>query len=821
MSELEGQKFAGFDILAKLGEGGMGAVYRAHQPLLDRLVALKVMAPQLSRDQAFVARFIREAASAAKFHHPNIVQVHTAGEADGHYYIAMEFVEGETLREHIQRFGKLDQQEAIAVTLYVAQGLQYAWHKAQLIHRDIKPDNIFLSCDGEVKVGDLGLAKSMTGEITEVTHTGLMVGSPHYMSPEQAKALKDIDFRADIYSLGCTLYQMLTGRTPFDADEFLPLVLKHLNEPAPNLRTFLPHCPAPLVALVNRMMAKDRELRHGSYGELIDELWSVSELPGPESSVPTGRTVRTRVPTAIRKALPPAPAPSPLKVLPAEHEPRAFTPDGTLIVPRPTDDEDSEVVSARRSGARRYAFLGLLLALVAVGLADWWYVEAGLNIFGSRPSQTLDLLPLIDPAKDSARIVPNGPTKKGAWERKDGRLIFKGDGGSGKVSPPVTLSTSNYEIEFDFARLSGAGRLHLALPLGDGRQLPVYLDAPGLKLINGQGTAMWPAKASSRGRVLVRLAMGGPGKDDHLVVHFNGQSLLDWRGNLGAFLNKTNKLDAPTAVVKQYTPSLFSQKDSYEIRAWKLRVFAGRAVIFRDDFFNQQVASLPAERQIEQVVSRLKQLNPGYDGEEKHVVKGGDIVALTIPPESMEPVFDLSPIRALTHLSKLVIACDYGAKADPKPTGKVNDLSALLGLPLMHLDCSGQPIHDITPLRNMPLKNLHLHGCRQIDDLSPLSGSKLLEWFCFVGTSVRDLSPLDGVPLQTLVCNTNLFATPANRALVYSMPTLKVLWAKPVAEFWKDFDAGKRIPHFHGECGDLSLPKERSAGKRKAADQGK
>ena len=285
MTLLAGNKFAGYDIVAELGRGGMGAVYKARQPLLDRFVALKVMSPQLGGDPNFVARFIREAASAAKLNHPNMVQIHTAGEQDGTYFIVMEFVEGRSLHDHIAARGRIEPDEAVAITVYVAQALEHAWNKAQLVHRDIKPANIFLSNAGEVKVGDLGLAKSLSAEVTEVTASGIVLGSPHWMAPEQAQGVKDIDFRADIYSLGCTLYQMLSGRTPYDADQTLALVLKHLNEPVPDLRTMAPSCPAPLAALVAKMMAKNRDERYPSYEALLGDLLAIHD--GFQSSAAT------------------------------------------------------------------------------------------------------------------------------------------------------------------------------------------------------------------------------------------------------------------------------------------------------------------------------------------------------------------------------------------------------------------------------------------------------------------------------------------------------------------------------------------------------
>jgi formylglycine-generating enzyme required for sulfatase activity/tRNA A-37 threonylcarbamoyl transferase component Bud32 len=321
VAELTGQTFAGFEVVAKLGQGGMGAVYKARQPLLDRFVALKVMSQQLSGDAGYVARFIREAASAAKLSHPNMVQVYSAGEQGGVYYIVMEFVEGESLHDRLLHTGHLDPIQAIAITLYVAQALQVAWNKAHLIHRDIKPDNIFLSKDGEVKVGDLGLAKSVTEGATEMTQSGVMMGSPHYMSPEQARASKETDFRTDIYSLGCTLYQLLTGTTPYQADDVVGLILKHVTEPTPDLQAILPSCPPALVALVGKMMAKDRNQRHASYEELVAELWQVSDVvqqalsaatavmtPIPAeaaaTSTPTVAKVGTLMPTVVRDSKP-------------------------------------------------------------------------------------------------------------------------------------------------------------------------------------------------------------------------------------------------------------------------------------------------------------------------------------------------------------------------------------------------------------------------------------------------------------------------------------------------------------------------------------
>ncbi|MCX6907936.1 MAG: serine/threonine-protein kinase [Verrucomicrobia bacterium] len=179
MTDLVGQTLGGYAVLEQLGAGGMGAVFKARQPVLDRIVALKVIAPQMAQDSSYIARFQHEAKSAARLNHPNIVQVYAAGEDSGTHFMVAEFVEGESLHERLHREGRMDPQEALATCVFVAEGLKHAWDEAQIIHRDIKPANIFLSNKGAVKVGDLGLAKSVAPDAgAALTQSGTTVGTP-------------------------------------------------------------------------------------------------------------------------------------------------------------------------------------------------------------------------------------------------------------------------------------------------------------------------------------------------------------------------------------------------------------------------------------------------------------------------------------------------------------------------------------------------------------------------------------------------------------------------------------------------------------------
>lgn len=268
MSSLEGQFIGEFKILTRIGQGGMGSVYLAEQASLNRRVAVKVLLPELAHDVEFPKRFKREAMIAASISHPGIVQVYGAGEVDSVYYIAMEYVDGESLQRRMEREGRIKPDDALGIVTQLARALDAAWQKARLIHRDVKPSNVLLSTDGEVKLADFGMARNADVEST-LTSTGMPIGTPLYISPEQARCHKDLDFSTDIYSLGCTLYHMLCGRAPYGGDGSFAVMLQHVTEPLPSILTHMPECPKSIVELLDRMLAKDPKERPASYPELI------------------------------------------------------------------------------------------------------------------------------------------------------------------------------------------------------------------------------------------------------------------------------------------------------------------------------------------------------------------------------------------------------------------------------------------------------------------------------------------------------------------------------------------------------------------------
>jgi serine/threonine-protein kinase len=266
---------SGYSIVRKLGEGGMGAVFLAKDDLLGRSVAIKVITDTGGDDLA-EARFLREARSMATADHPNIVRILSYGTADSRPYLVMDFVDGESMAEKLRRVKRLSVSDAMRSIRQVVEALSAAWQKG-IVHRDIKPSNILIDARGTVRVADFGLAKAVTAaDDHEITATGMMVGSPYYVAPEQASGLAT-DFRADIYSLGIVLYEMLTGERPFTGTNALSIAAKHLHAPLPSMRIKRADLPLAVVALVERMTAKDPQKRHASYALLLRDIDRVTD----------------------------------------------------------------------------------------------------------------------------------------------------------------------------------------------------------------------------------------------------------------------------------------------------------------------------------------------------------------------------------------------------------------------------------------------------------------------------------------------------------------------------------------------------------------
>jgi serine/threonine-protein kinase len=263
----------GYEIIERLGKGSMGLVFKARQTSVDRIVAVKVLLDTLAQNKEFIGRFQREAKIAARLQHNNIVNAIDAGEVEGHHYFVMEYVEGATIKDELDQKKIFDEKIALKIVMAVAEAMKHA-HQRGLIHRDIKPENVMLTKDGNVKLADLGLARLTADEKSAMAEAGMAIGTPYYISPEQVRGQIDVDIRADIYSLGATLYHMVTGRVPYPGETPQEVMKKHVDKnlqliPPDHINTRL---SSGLGVVVETMMAKNRDLRYRNPDDLLLDL---------------------------------------------------------------------------------------------------------------------------------------------------------------------------------------------------------------------------------------------------------------------------------------------------------------------------------------------------------------------------------------------------------------------------------------------------------------------------------------------------------------------------------------------------------------------
>lgn len=284
-----------YEILEKIGTGGMSDVYKAKDIKLNRYVAIKVLKQEFAENKNFVSKFRVEAQAAAGLMHPNIVNVYDVGEEDSIHYIVMELVEGITLKKYIEKKSRLSTKEAISIAIQVAMGIEAA-HNNHIIHRDIKPQNIIISKEGKVKVTDFGIAKAASSN----TITSNVMGSVHYTSPEQARGGFS-DEKSDIYSLGITLFEMLTGRVPFNGDTTVAIAIKQIQDEMPSPREFVPEVPVSVERIVLKCTQKSPDRRYQNMGDMIRDLKRSLITPDePFVEIDTGEAGKTRIVTDVR-----------------------------------------------------------------------------------------------------------------------------------------------------------------------------------------------------------------------------------------------------------------------------------------------------------------------------------------------------------------------------------------------------------------------------------------------------------------------------------------------------------------------------------------
>ena len=289
-----------YEIIKTIGEGGMANVYLANDYILERNVAIKVLRGDLSNDEKFIRRFKREALSVSNLSHPNIVEVYDVGEEEGNYYIVMEYIEGKTLKQQLQKRGALTLTEVLDIMSQLADGLSHA-HEAYIIHRDIKPQNIMIQDNGLIKITDFGIATAINS--TQLTQTNSVMGSVHYLPPEQASG-KGSTIKSDIYSLGVLMYELLAGSVPFKGDTAVEIALKHMKEKMPSIRKQNPTIPQSVENIILKATAKNPKNRYDTVREMYTDLQTAMERQNDKRIVyeyPENDLEETKVIAPVKK----------------------------------------------------------------------------------------------------------------------------------------------------------------------------------------------------------------------------------------------------------------------------------------------------------------------------------------------------------------------------------------------------------------------------------------------------------------------------------------------------------------------------------------
>jgi beta-lactam-binding protein with PASTA domain/predicted Ser/Thr protein kinase len=483
-----------YHIVRKLGAGGMADVYLAEDQELGRRVAIKILNGRHANDDQFIERFRREAKNAAALNHPNIVSIYDRGEAEDTYYIAMEYLDGRSIKELIVGHGPAPVDVAIEYARQILSALRFA-HRHGIVHRDIKPHNVLVDREGRIKVTDFGIARAGTSQMTE---TGSIVGTAQYLSPEQARG-SEVDQRSDLYSLGVVLYELLTGRTPFEGDTPVEIAMKHLSatpEPPSELRKDIPH---ELDLLVLRALAKDPEDRYQSADEMDADLERVSR--GAPVAAATVDTATQVIP--VSRAAEPAVAATVVAA------PRR----GTTDLPPPVAQEEEHEEAEPQRGRPLWPWLIALLFVIAAGVAGFfvWHQLSGtsatvpVDLYQGEPvSRAVNQI-------QAAHLVP--VVKKGSSEKYKAGIVFKQDPAAGShlaKSGTVTIWVSTGPPKIPLPDVRGQQWQQAKKTLTDLGFKPEEYIVPGKTKGQVTATDPPPGTAVQKGATVRVNVMSGP-----------------------------------------------------------------------------------------------------------------------------------------------------------------------------------------------------------------------------------------------------------------------------------------------------------------------
>ncbi len=789
-----GTTVGGFRIQRLLGRGGMGEVWLASQLSLERDVALKILPAQLGMNPDAAKRFLQEVRMLARLGHPNIVPAWEAGEDSGILFFAMAYVLGESLEARLQRQGAMPEPEALRLAAKVGGALAYAWNQHRLLHRDIKPSNILLDANGEPQVVDLGLAKSLTDSVN-LTVSGGVMGTPNYMSPEQARGNGEIDYRTDIYSLGMTLYHMVTGQVPFESPSPMETMRKQMMDPLPDPREFNASVSEPCVNLLETMLAKSPLARHETWEIVLEDLGCVAVGQSPSRMLGGA--------------------------------------GGSILMVRGKRARTAPVARGRAAGlegrpGKKNWFVplmagvaGVVVVLLGVG---WWLMESK-GPKGSKPdapptapsvakalpaatnnthevfskgqkeyfsaleyvrSHPRDFHGAISSFEKSQREAPGT-----VWADKAEKELVRLKSEKAKAVENLVTAMENLVVSFklEAGRASASGKFEEVLRKLENNAMPLAEET-----------------ASARAELVAELkqfhAEANPTKQDVAQP-----AEMAREPEAEAQRSQATQATLSRAMVEAAKPieKAPTSTKSVEIEAaTAMSESSGTSSALAKEEPSRPVALKTAtEENVKQALAALQAANkldtpPKYTlGPEGIVLKLGqnprlqDLRALTgLPVVDLDlhltDVKDLSPlvgmplkklnvsqtkVRDLTPLSKMVTLEALGAMQAP-----VSDLAPLRGLPrLKCLIVIWCPIRDLTPLASLRsleelnlgqtqvtnlsplhglsnLRRLTVQNCSQLKDLSPLAGLKI-EWLDMGRLEVKDVASLRGMPLKTLIAD--------------------------------------------------------------------
>ena len=730
-------------LLEKIGQGGMGAVYKAEHRRMKRTVAIKMLPPSAMKNAAAKARFQREVEAAAKLRHPNIVAADDADEANGIHFLVMECVDGSDLSALVKKNGPFSVHQAVNYILQAARGLEYA-HRKGVVHRDIKPSNLLLDSEGTVKILDMGLARiDAGGDVAtqaELTGTGTVMGTVDYMAPEQALSTKSADARADIYSLGCSLFYLLTGKATYDGETLMAKLLAHRESPIPVLRSVVPDVSEQVEAVFQKMVAKKVEGRYQTMTEVIADLERYNNLSNQtlryERSAESSNAGLSEFSNDI-----------------ASSDSTTTSPalSATVVLQRP-------VTASHRGNNKNKKLL-----LIGSGVLGLLVLLAVLVIKLKTKDGTL----IVNVNEQDAEVLVLN---------EEGKVEISQKGGGGKVTISVDPGKHRLKVEKDgftvfgqdFEIESGKKKSITAMlvpvkskPANAGQpdKSSERWDTPAFQQWMKEVAAM-PAEeqVEAVSKKLVELNPKFDGMETHKVVNGVVTELIVSTDNL----KDISPVRALTGLKRFVCPDSSHGTGSFS----DLSPLKGLKLLDLNCEFTKVFDLSPLkDMKLESLCcwhSLVSDLSP---------LAGMPLQILLLDSTK---VTDLSPLQGMPLVDLRIAGLN------------VSDLSPLEGMPLTSLICHGAKVATLLPLKGMKLTKLYCESTL-VADLSPLKGMPITS-FAITNTRVSDLSTLKDMPLKEIWCD---FIPERDTDTFRSSKTLEMINSKPVAEFWKEVEEKK------------------------------